>query len=36
MPESDIDILIALEPDAPIGLFEYVGITQFLADLFPR
>jgi predicted nucleotidyltransferase len=32
---SDIDILIALEPGAPIGLFEYVGITQYLADLFP-
>lgn len=32
---SDIDILIALEPDAPIGVFEYVAITQYLADLFP-
>jgi uncharacterized protein len=33
---SDIDILIDLEPDAPIGVFEYVGITQYLADLFPN
>lgn len=32
---SDIDILIELEPQAPVGLFEYVGITQYLADLFP-
>jgi uncharacterized protein len=32
---SDIDILIELDPEAPIGLFEYVGITQYLADLFP-
>jgi predicted nucleotidyltransferase len=31
---SDIDILIELDPQAPIGLFEYVGITQYLADLF--
>lgn len=31
---SDIDILIELEPDAPIDLFEYVGITHYLADLF--
>jgi uncharacterized protein len=31
----DIDILIELDPEAPIGLFEYVGITQYLADLFP-
>ncbi len=32
---SDIDVLIELDPQAPIGLFEYVGITQYLADLFP-
>ncbi len=32
---SDIDILIELDPQAPVGLFEYVGITQYLADLFP-
>jgi len=35
-PASDIDILIELEPDAPVGVFEYVGITQYLADLFPN
>jgi predicted nucleotidyltransferase len=34
-PKSDIDILIELDPRAPVGLFEYVGITQYLADLFP-
>jgi uncharacterized protein len=33
---SDIDILIELEPNAPVGVFEYVGITQYLADLFPN
>ncbi len=33
---SDIDILIAIEPDAPVGLFEYVEITQYLSDLFPN
>jgi predicted nucleotidyltransferase len=32
---SDIDILLDLQPDAPIGIFEYVGLTQFIADLFP-
>jgi len=35
-PTSDIDIMIELEPDAPIGLFEYVEITQYLGDLFPN
>ncbi len=34
-PRSDIDILIELDPEALVGLFEYVGITQYLADLFP-
>jgi uncharacterized protein len=32
---SDLDILIELDPQALVGLFEYVGITQYLADLFP-
>jgi uncharacterized protein len=32
---SDIDVLIELDPQIPVGLFEYVGITQYLADLFP-
>jgi uncharacterized protein len=32
---SDIDILIELDPQAPVGVFEYVGITQYLTDLFP-
>jgi len=35
-PGSDIDILIEIEPDAPVGVFEYVGITQYLADLVPN
>jgi predicted nucleotidyltransferase len=32
---SDIDILIELDPEVPVGLFEYVEITQYLGDLFP-
>jgi uncharacterized protein len=35
-PARDIDIMIELEPEAPIGLFEYVEITQYLGDLFPN
>jgi len=33
---SDIDILVEIEREAPVGLFEYVGITQYLDDLFPN
>jgi hypothetical protein len=32
---SDIDILVDLQPDAPVGVFEYVGLIQFIEDLFP-
>ena len=34
-PGSDIDIMIEVDDAAAIGLFEYVAITQYLADLFP-
>jgi predicted nucleotidyltransferase len=33
-PDSDLDILIELDPDAKLGIFEYVGIRQYIADLF--
>ena len=33
--DSDLDILIDLDPDAKLGIFEYVGIRQFIAQLFP-
>src|SRR5437660_1684123 len=32
---SDIDLLIDLDPQAQIGLFEYVAIIQYLEDLLP-
>ena len=34
-PDSDIDLMIEIDPDAGIDLFKYVAITQFLEDLFP-
>jgi uncharacterized protein len=34
-PRSDIDILVELDPNVPVGVFDYVAITQYLADLFP-
>jgi uncharacterized protein len=32
---SDIDLLIDLDPNAPIGVFEYVDMTDFIGSLFP-
>jgi predicted nucleotidyltransferase len=32
-PDSDLDILIDLDPTANIDLFDYVGIRQFIGDL---
>ena len=34
-PDSDIDILIDIAPEAAVGLWEFVAITQYLEDLFP-
>ncbi len=33
--DSDIDLMIEIEPTIPVGVFEYVGIVQYLEDLFP-
>jgi predicted nucleotidyltransferase len=35
MATSDIDIIIDPDPEAPVGVFEYAAIRQYLADLFP-
>ena len=34
-PDSDIDIMVEIAPDARIGLFQYVGIVHYLEDMFP-
>jgi predicted nucleotidyltransferase len=33
-PDSDIDIMIEIDPDAPIGVYEYVGLKDYIASLF--
>jgi predicted nucleotidyltransferase len=33
-PDSGTDIMIEIEPDAPIGVYEYVGIKEYIASLF--
>jgi predicted nucleotidyltransferase len=33
-PDSDVDILIDLDPDAMLGIFEYVGIRRYISELF--
>jgi len=34
-PDSDIDIMIEIAPDSRMDLFRYVGIVQFIEELFP-
>jgi hypothetical protein len=34
-PDSDIDIMVEIAPDAPVGVFEYVGIVHLIDDMFP-
>jgi len=33
-PGSDIDIMIDLDPDARLGVFDYVGLKDYIAGLF--
>lgn len=33
--ESDVDVLLDIDPSANIGVFEYVAITRFLSEIFP-
>jgi predicted nucleotidyltransferase len=33
-PDSDTDIMIEISPDAPVGVYEYVRIKEFIASLF--
>jgi predicted nucleotidyltransferase len=34
-PDSDIDIMVEIAKDARMGLFGYVGVVQFIEELFP-
>jgi len=33
-PDSDIDIMIEIDPDARITVFDYVDLKEFIAGLF--
>ena len=35
-PDSDIDILIEFDPDAHVGVFDYVGVKEYIASLFSQ
>ena len=33
-PDSDIDIMIEINPEAHITVFDYVGLKEYIAGLF--
>jgi predicted nucleotidyltransferase len=33
-PDSDTDIMIEIDPKARIGVYEYVGLKEYIASLF--
>ena len=33
-PDSDTDIMIEFDPSAPVGVYEYVRIKEYIASLF--
>jgi predicted nucleotidyltransferase len=34
--KSDVDFLVELEPDAPVGLFKFIGMQDELEDMIGR
>ena len=32
-PDSDIDIMVEIDPAAQVDLYDYVGITRFIGDI---
>jgi hypothetical protein len=35
-PDSDVDVLVEFEPDANVGLFEFVDLQRDLSELIGR
>ena len=35
-PDSDIDVLVDLDPELPMGIFEYARLKLYMADLLGR
>src|SRR5271169_5172424 len=33
-PDSDTDIMIQIDPAAPVGVWEYAGLKEYIASLF--
>jgi predicted nucleotidyltransferase len=33
-PDSDIDIMVDIDPEAPVGVWEYAGLKRYIASLF--
>lgn len=33
-PDSDLDIMVDIDPAAHVDVYGYVGITQYIAELF--
>lgn len=33
-PDSDIDVMVELDPEARVGLWGYAGVCTYISDLF--
>jgi predicted nucleotidyltransferase len=33
--DSDIDLMVEIDPQARVGVFQYAGIVNYLQDMFP-
>ena len=34
-PDSDLDLLVDIDPAAELGVYQYVALTRFISGLFP-
>jgi uncharacterized protein len=32
--DSDIDVMVEIDPDAPLGVYDYVDLKEYIASLF--
>ena len=35
-PDSDIDVMLDLDPDAKVSVFDYAGVVEYVQRLFPQ
>ena len=35
-PDSDIDVMVEIDPNASVGIYEYVSLVRTITEMFPE